>query len=109
MPLFIGGAANPFGDPFELRVIRLAKKVAAGADFIQTQCIFDMPRFKEFMKRVVDHGLHEKVHILAGVMPLKSAGAARYINDNVAGIYVPDALVKRMAGAGKGPRPRPRA
>ena len=86
VPLFIGGAANPFGDPFEMRVIRLAKKVAAGADFIQTQCIFDLPRFRELMKRVVDRGLHEKVHILAGVMPLKSAGAARYINDNVAGI-----------------------
>jgi methylenetetrahydrofolate reductase (NADPH) len=102
VPLFVGGAANPFGDPFDFRVIRLAKKVAAGADFIQTQCIFDMPRFKEFMKRTVDRGLHEKVHILAGVMPLKSAGAARYINNNVAGIYVPDAIVKRMAGAGKG-------
>ena len=102
VPLFIGGAANPFGDPFEMRVIRLAKKVAAGVDFIQTQCIFDMARFKEWMKRVVDRGLHEKVHILAGVMPLKSAGAARYINSNVAGIYVPDPLVKRMAAAGRG-------
>jgi len=102
MPLFIGGAANPFGDPFEMRVIRLAKKVAAGVDFIQTQCIFDMARFREWMKRVVDQGLHEKVYILAGVMPLKSAGAARYINSNVAGIYVPDPLVKRMAAAGKG-------
>jgi len=102
VPLFVGGAANPFGDPFDFRVIRLAKKIAAGADFIQTQCIFDLPRFKEFMKRAVDRGLHEKVHILAGVMPLKSAGAARYINNNVAGIYVPDDLVKRMAGAGRG-------
>ncbi len=102
VPFFVGGAANPFGDPFEFRVIRLAKKIAAGADFIQTQCIFDMARFREFMKRAVDRGLHEKVHILAGVMPLKSAGAARYINNNVAGIYVPDELVKRMAGAGRG-------
>jgi methylenetetrahydrofolate reductase (NADPH) len=102
MPLFIGGAANPFGDPFETRVIRLAKKVAAGADFIQTQCIFDLPRFSEWMKRVVDQGLHEKVAILAGVMPLKSAGAARYINENVAGISVPDSIIKRMQKAGKG-------
>jgi methylenetetrahydrofolate reductase (NADPH) len=102
MPLFIGGAANPFGDPFEMRVIRLAKKVAAGVDFIQTQCIFDLARFREYMKRVVDRGLHEKTHILAGVMPLKSAGAARYINSNVAGISVPDAIVKRMADAGRG-------
>ncbi|MBC7234410.1 MAG: methylenetetrahydrofolate reductase [Chloroflexi bacterium] len=102
MPLFIGGAANPFGDPFEFRVIRLAKKVAAGCDFIQTQCIFDMARFKEWMKRVVDMGLHEKVHILAGIMPLASAGAARYINSNVPGIYVPDPLIKRMSAAGRG-------
>jgi len=102
LPIFIGGAANPFGDPFEMRVIRLAKKVAAGVDFIQTQCIFDMPRFKEWMKRVVDLGLHQKAYILAGVMPLKSAGAARYINRNVAGISVPDAIIKRMSGAGRG-------
>jgi methylenetetrahydrofolate reductase (NADPH) len=102
MPLFIGGAANPFGDPFEFRVIRLAKKIAAGVNFIQTQCIFDLPRFREWMKRVVDQGLHEKCYIMAGVMPLKSAGAARYINNNVAGIKVPDALVKRMSDAGRG-------
>ena len=102
IPLFIGGAANPFADPFEMRIIRLAKKVAAGADFIQTQTIFDMPRFKEWMKRVVDMGLHEKVHILAGVMPLRSAGAGRYINANVPGISVPSHIIKRMSDAGKG-------
>jgi methylenetetrahydrofolate reductase (NADPH) len=106
VPLFIGGAANPFGDPFELRPIRLAKKVAAGVDFIQTQCIFDLPRFKEYMKRVVDMGLHEKCHILAGVMPLKSVGAARYINANVAGIKVPESIIKRLQGAGKGSKVR---
>jgi methylenetetrahydrofolate reductase (NADPH) len=106
VPMLIGAAENPFGDPFEMRVIRLAKKVAAGVDFIQTQCIFDLPRFTEWMKRVVDLGLHEKVHILAGVMPLKSAGAARYINANVAGITVPDSIVARMAGAGKGEKAR---
>src|SRR5450756_166989 len=87
MPLYIGGAANPFGDPFELQVLRVAKKATAGAQFIQTQCIFDLQRFTEWMKRIVDLGVAEKVHILAGVMPLKSAGAARYINNNVAGIY----------------------
>jgi methylenetetrahydrofolate reductase (NADPH) len=106
VPLFIGGAANPFGDPFEMRVIRLAKKVAAGVDFIQTQCIFDMPRFKAWMKRVVDLGLHEKVHILAGVMPLKSAAAARFIDQNVAGISVPAGIIKRMSGAGRGQKAR---
>lgn len=106
MPLYIGGAANPFGDPFELQVLRVAKKAAAGAQFIQTQCIFDLQRFTEWMKRIVDLGVAEKVHILAGVMPLKSAGAARYINNNVAGIYVPDTLVKRMSSAGKGSKAR---
>ena len=102
LPIFIGGAANPFGDPFEMRVIRLAKKVAAGVDFIQTQTIFDMARFKEWMKRVVALGLHEKVHIMGGVMPLKSAGAARYIHNNVPGITVPTPLMERMSGAGRG-------
>ena len=106
MPLYIGGAANPFGDPFELQVLRVAKKATAGAQFIQTQCIFDVQRFTEWMKRIVDLGVAEKLHILAGVMPLKSAGAARYINNNVAGIYVPDALVKRMSSAGKGSKAR---
>jgi methylenetetrahydrofolate reductase (NADPH) len=106
VPLYIGGAANPFGDPFEMRIIRLAKKAAAGVDFIQTQCIFDLPRFKEYMRRVVDQGLHEKTHILAGVMPLKSAGGARFINDNVAGISVPAGIIKRMSGAGRGAKAR---
>jgi methylenetetrahydrofolate reductase (NADPH) len=93
---FIGGAANPFGDPFEWRPYRLAKKVAAGADFIQTQLIYDLPRFKEFMKRVVDLGVHEKVYILAGVGPLKSSGAAKYMRDKVPGMLVADEYVQRM-------------
>jgi len=93
---FIGAAANPFGDPFEFRPYRLAKKVAAGADFIQTQLIYDVPRFREFMKRVVDMGLHEKVYILAGVGPLKSAGAARYMRDKVPGMIVQEEYVQRM-------------
>ena len=99
--MFIGAAANPFGDPFEFRVIRLAKKVAAGVDFIQTQCIYDMARFKEWMKMVRDRGLHEKVHILAGVTPLKSAGMARYMNNNVSGITIPDEIINRIAKAEK--------
>jgi methylenetetrahydrofolate reductase (NADPH) len=97
VPLFIGAAENPFGDPFEFRAIRLGKKAAAGADFIQTQCIYDMDRFKEWMKRVCDRGLHEKLHILAGVTPLKSVGMARYMAKNVSGITIPDALIDRMA------------
>ncbi len=96
---FIGAAANPFGDPFEWRPYRLAKKVAAGADFIQTQLIYDIPRFEEFMKKVVDMGLHEKVAILAGVGPLKSSGMARYMRDKVPGMIVADEYVDRMTAA----------
>jgi methylenetetrahydrofolate reductase (NADPH) len=99
--MFIGAAANPFADPFEYRVIRLAKKVAAGADFIQTQCIYDMDKFERFMQMVRDRGLHEKVHILAGVTPLKSVGMARYMKEKVAGMEVPDEIITRMKGAGK--------
>jgi len=99
VPIFIGAAANPFADPFEYRVIRLAKKVRAGADFIQTQAIFDVDRFEKFMGMVRDMGLDEKVHILAGVIPTKSAGMARYMRDYVAGVIVPDEIVKRMEDA----------
>ena len=74
----------------------------AGVDFIQTQCIYDMPRFREWMRRIVDLGLHEKVHIIAGVMPLKSAGMARYVDSRVAGIRIPALVMKRIAGAGRG-------
>ncbi|MBU1706206.1 methylenetetrahydrofolate reductase, partial [Patescibacteria group bacterium] len=100
--MFIGGAANPFADPFEFRALRTAKKAAAGVDFIQTQCIYDMERFKEWMKMIRDLGVHEKVHIMAGITPLKSAGMARYMAKNVAGITIPDALIDRMAKAAKG-------
>jgi len=96
---FIGAAENPFGDPFDFRPYRLMKKVAAGVDFIQTQIILDIPRFREFMKRVVDMGLHEKVYILAGIGPLKSAGAARYMRDKVPGMRVRDEYVERMEAA----------
>ncbi len=98
----IGAAANPFGDPFEFRPLRLSKKAAAGADFIQTQLIYDIPRFKEFMKRVVNLGLHEKVRILAGVGPLKTAGAAKYMRDQVPGMIVADEYIERMEGAVQG-------
>ena len=97
--MFIGAAANPFGDPFEFRVIRLAKKVHAGVDFVQTQCIYDMERFERWMAMVRERGLHEKVKILAGVTPLKSLGMARYMRDSVAGLTVPDSYIKRMAAA----------
>ena len=99
---FIGAAANPFADPFSIRVPRLAKKAAAGVDFIQTQCIYNMDKFKEWMKGVVDRGLHEKVKILAGVTPMKSVGMAQYMKRSVPGMDVPDAIIKRLRDAGKG-------
>jgi methylenetetrahydrofolate reductase (NADPH) len=99
--MFIGAAANPFADPFEYRVIRLAKKIDAGADFIQTQCVYNMERFKEWIHLAREEGLTENVHILAGVTPLKSAGMARYMNNKVAGMDVPEALIDRMDGAPK--------
>jgi len=103
--LFIGAAANPFADPFEIRVLRLAKKVAAGADFIQTQCIYNLERFRDWMKQVVDMGLHEKVFILAGVTPLKSVGMARYMKNMVPGMDVPDELIARLKGVPKEKQP----
>jgi methylenetetrahydrofolate reductase (NADPH) len=100
--LFIGAAENPFAEPYEWRVHRLAKKIAAGAEFIQTQCIYNMDRFREFMKRAVDMGLHEKCYILAGVTPMKTLGMARYMAKSVPGMDVPASLIKRLEGAGKG-------
>lgn len=99
--MFIGAAANPFADPFELRVARLAKKVEAGVDFIQTQCIYNLDKFEEWMKRVCDRGLHEKAYIMAGITPMKSAGMARYMKNKVPGMDVPDEVVNRMAGVPK--------
>ncbi len=99
---FIGGAANPFADPFDFRPYRLAKKAKAGVDFIQTQLIYNVPKFKEFMKRVVDLGAHEQVYILAGVGPLKTAGAAKYMRDQVPGLDMPNEYVERMEAAAKG-------
>jgi methylenetetrahydrofolate reductase (NADPH) len=99
--MFVGAAANPFADPFEIRVPRLAKKVAAGAEFIQTQCIYNLDKFELWMKQARDRGLHEKVHILAGVTPFKSAGMAKYMKNRVPGMDVPDEVVKRMSGVAK--------
>jgi len=99
--MFIGAAANPFADPFELRVARLAKKVKAGVDFIQTQCVYNLDKFETWMKGVCDRGLHEKIAILPGITPMKTAGMARYMKNKVPGMDVPDELVKRMAGVPK--------
>jgi methylenetetrahydrofolate reductase (NADPH) len=99
--LFIGAAANPFADPLELRVIRLAKKIRAGADFIQTQCVYNLQRFQEWMSMIRDKGLTEQVSILAGVTPLKSAGMARYMKNKVAGMDIPDEVITRIEGVPK--------
>jgi len=98
-PLFVGAAANPFADPFEFRVIRLGKKVRAGANFIQTQPVFDVDRFKRWMDLVRKRELEQQTHILAGVTPIKSAGMARYMRDNVAGVGIPDSIVSRIEQA----------
>ena len=99
--MFIGAAANPFADPFELRVARLAKKVRAGVDFIQTQCIYNMDKFEREMMGIRERGLHKQVAILAGVTPMKSEGMARYMKNKVPGMDVPDEIIQRMAGVPK--------
>ena len=99
--MFVGAAANPFADPFEIRVPRLAKKIAAGAEFIQTQCIYNLDKFTEWMKLVVERGLDEKISILAGMTPMKSAGMAKYMKNRVPGMDVPDEIVKRLADTPK--------
>jgi len=99
--MFIGAAANPFADPFELRVARLAKKMNAGADFIQTQCIYNVDKFEKWMQGAREKGIHEKISILAGITPLKSAGMAKYMKNKVPGMDVPEEVVKRMSGVSK--------
>jgi methylenetetrahydrofolate reductase (NADPH) len=99
--LFLGAAANPFADPFQIRVPRLAKKVKAGAQFIQTQCVFNLDKFEEWMQGVRDRGLHKQVHILAGITPIKSLPMANYMAKKVAGMDVPDALIERVKGVEK--------
>jgi len=99
--MFIGAAANPFADPFKIQVPRLAKKVAAGAQFIQTQCIFNIEKFEEWMKGVRDRGLHEKTYILAGITPIKSLPMVQYMATKVAGMDVPEAVIERIKGVEK--------
>jgi len=99
--LFLGAAANPFADPFQFRAIRLAKKIKAGADFIQTQIIYNLEKFEKWMGMVRDMGLHKKVFILAGVTPIRSLGMAKYMKNKVPGMDVPDEIIKRLEGAEK--------
>jgi methylenetetrahydrofolate reductase (NADPH) len=96
--IFIGAAANPFADPLEFRVVRLSKKIMAGADFIQTQCIYNLKRFETWINMARDRDLTEKAFILGGVTPLKSPGMAKYMKKKVAGMDVPDEVIKRMEG-----------
>jgi len=99
--VFLGAAANPFGPPLDYRPFRLAKKVAAGAQFVQTQYCFDIEVFKDYMAAVRDLGVHEKVFILAGVGPLASAKSAEWIRTNVPGVHIPDHIIRRLQGAEK--------
>ena len=103
--MYIGAAANPFADPFELRVARLAKKAKAGVDFIQTQCIYNLDKFEQWMEGVRKRGLHEKVHILAGMTPMKSVGMAKYMKNRVPGMDVPDEVIERLAAVPKEKQP----
>jgi methylenetetrahydrofolate reductase (NADPH) len=98
-PVFLGAAANPFSPPHDFRPLRLAKKVAAGAQFVQTQYCFDVEMLTQYMARVRDMGLHEQVFILPGVGPLASAKSAEWIRTHVAGVHIPDAIIKRLKGA----------
>jgi len=99
--MFIGAAANPFADPQDFRVVRMGKKISAGAQFIQTQCIYNMERFRHFMQMANDMGLTEKCYILAGITPLKSVGMANYMKKFVPGLDVPDSYITRLRGAPK--------
>jgi len=99
--IFIGAASNPFADPFEWRVHRLAKKISAGVDFIQTQCIYNMAKFREFIRQANDMGLTEKAYILAGVTPMKSLGMAKYMKAKVPGMDVPDEIISRLQGVAR--------
>ena len=99
VPIYIGAVANPFADPFEFRVARLAKKVKAGADFIQTQAVYDVAKFARWMELIRGRGLDRQVHILAGVIPIRSVGMARYMRDYVSGVSVPDEIITRLEDA----------
>lgn len=99
--IFLGAASNPFAEPLDFRVDRLAKKVEAGAEYVQTQYCYDVERLARFMARVRERGLDKRVFILVGVGPLASARAASWIRDHVPGVHIPDAVIERLARAEK--------
>jgi methylenetetrahydrofolate reductase (NADH) len=98
-PMFIGGAANPFAPPLSMRLIRMEKKIANGADYIVTQAIFDFDVFDKWMDGVRERGMHEKVHIIGGIVPVKSARAIRFMQKNISGMVIPEELALRMEQA----------
>ncbi len=100
--LFLGAAENPFAPPYDFRPFRLGKKIEAGADFIQTQYCFDLPRLRDFMTKVRDLGLHERAFILIGVGPLRSAKSAEWMRTHVPGVHIPDAVIRRLGGVPAG-------
>jgi len=97
--VFLGAAANPFAPPYEYRAVHIAKKIAAGAQFIQTQYCFDVPLLRKFMDKVREQGLHQKAFFLIGVGPLPSAKTARWMKNNVPGVHIPEAIIERMEKA----------
>jgi 5,10-methylenetetrahydrofolate reductase len=97
--VFLGAAVNPFAPPYDFRPLHFAKKIAAGAQFVQTQYCFDVPMFRGFMERARDAGLTERCFVMCGVGPLASAKTARWIRSNVPGVHIPDAVIKRLEGA----------
>ena len=99
-PMLIGAVANPFMSPLELNIIRLLKKVEAGAEFIQTQAIFDVEEFKKWIKAAQKEGILKKTAILAGVLPFRSAAEAENMRDKYMDMSIPDQVIERMNSAG---------
>lgn len=97
--VFLGAAINPFAPPYDFRPYRLGKKIAAGAQFVQSQYCFDVPMFRTYMERIRDLGYTENCFVMCGVGPLASAKTGRWIRTNVPGIHIPDAVIKRLEGA----------
>ncbi len=97
--VFLGAAINPFAPPYDYRPYRLAKKIAAGAQFVQSQYCYDVPMFRRYMDKVRDLGLNEQCYILVGVGPLASARTAKWMRSNVPGVHIPDDIIARLEGA----------
>ena len=99
VPMYIGAVANPTVEATGMGLLGLRKKIAAGADFIQTQAVFDIPGFRAWMEQVRAQGLHERVHILPSILPLKSLAMARHMREGIPGLRIPEELILRMEKA----------